>query len=164
MKIAKFTKKVIAVSSAIICLISSSSPVFAYSDSTKANLPNTSYYVQSNVWQSTTTQAWQTNSFKVSAKLYGQVACVTTKNASTIKTSWSFSPSGVGVSCKGVSAGTASGKGFSGYWQNTNTWISDMSGTFSISGVPLYSSFTNTATAIKDGVKATATADCFRFW
>lgn len=163
MKKRSVIKKMMAVICAATCIISSSVVAFAYSDSAKAKLPNTTYYVQSNVWQSNT-YFWQTHSFRVSAKLYKTSACKTTLKASSIKTSWSFSPTGVGVSCKGVSAGSTNSKGFSGSWTNKNAWISDMSGTFKISGVPLYSSFSNTALAIKSGVKATATADCFRFY
>lgn len=159
----RLLKKIMGFFCITTCLFSSISVASAYSDSVKANLPNTSYYVQSNVWQSATA-FYETHSFMVSAKLYTSSACTTTAKASSIKTSWAFSPTGVGVSCKAVSAGTTNSNGFSGSWTNTNAWISDMSGTFKISGAPLYSSFTNTALAVKDGVKATATADCFRFY
>lgn len=135
----------------------------AYSDSEKAKLPGTNYHVQSNVWQSNT-YFWETHSFKTSAKLYTSSSCTTTTKAKTIKTSFAFAPTGVGISCKGVSTGNVSGKGFSGSWENSNAWISDMSGTFKISGVPLYSTFQNSAFALKDGVKATAVAECFRFY
>ena len=159
----KLFKKLMGIMCIGTCLLSSFTVASAYSDTAKANLPNTSYYVQSNVWQSNT-YFWESHSFKVSAKLYTSSACSTTAKASTIKTSWAFTPSGIGVSCKAVSAGTTNSNGFSGSWTNTNAWISDMSGTFKISGAPLYSSFTNTAFVMKSGVKATATADCFRFY
>ena len=136
---------------------------YAYSDTEKAKLPKTKFYVQSNVWQSNT-YFWQTHNFKVSAKLYKGSGCKKTAKAKTIKTTYSLSVSGLGVSVGGVSAGTADGAGFSGSWKNTNAWISDMSGTFKIKGIPLYSNFSNSAFALKDGVKATASASCFRFY
>lgn len=137
---------------------------FAYNASSQAKLPNTNYYVQSNVWQSFT-WFFQTHSFAVSAKLFkGAPSNGVRQSADRIKTTWSFSPTGIGVSVKGVSAGIPSGAGFSGSWENTNAWISDISGTFKISGVPLYSNFSNTAFALKSGVKATTSANCFRFY
>ena len=144
---------------------------YAFSDSAKAKLPNTTYYVQSNVWQSTT--HWRaTHSYKVSAKLYRGKALDEIATASTIKTTWSGSATGVAISISGTygvatgggSISTTGNKGFSGSWENTNTWISDISGTFKISGLPLYGTLSNTAFAVKDGVKATATAECFRVY
>lgn len=147
----------------IACSIGSTNETYAFSDSCKARLGQTTYYVQSNVWQSNTGFMW-THSYKVSAKLYANSSCSTTTKASVIKTSYQFTPAGLGVSAKNVSFATCIGNGFSGNYTVKNSWISDVAGTFKISGFPLYSSFTNTAYALKSGVKATATADCFRIY
>lgn len=151
---------------AVLCMFLIWSPLiaFAYSDSSEAKLPGTNWHLQSNVWQSNT-YFWQTHSFMVSAKLFnGPVKNGIRLNAERISTSWSFKATGICVSVGNVSAGTPSGASFSGSWTNWNTWISDMSGTFKISGLPLYSNFTNTAFAIKSGTKATTTASCFRLY
>lgn len=137
--------------------------ISAYSDSNKANLPGTKNYIQSNVWQSFTA-FYQTHSFKVSAKCFTSKECKKQTKAKTIKTSFSFVPTGIGVSCTGVSVGNISGNGFSGSYENTNASISDISGTFKIKGAPLYSTFSNSAYALKDGVKAITVAEVFRFY
>jgi len=153
-------KRGIVVLIALSIMTISSMPVFAYSSSSTVSLPGGSYKVQANVWQSNT-YFWQNHSFAVSAKLYTKSGATT--KATTIKTTWSFSATGVGLSISGVSGATGGGN-FSGSWTNSNAWISDMSGSFKIGGAPLYSNFNNTAFALKSGVKAQATASCFRFY
>lgn len=159
----KKLKKLLSVGAVATLLLSNSAVnAFAYSDSASANLPNSSWKVQSNVWQSNTA-FYQTHSFAVSAKLLNK-STNKAVNAERIKTTYSFGATGVGVSVKGVSSGSMSGSSFSGSWENKNAWISDMSGTFKLGGAPLWSSFNNSAFALKSGVKATSNASVFRFY
>ena len=160
-------KKIFSLIMAIFMVATAfSSNVYAFDDSVSAQLKGTNYYVQSNVWMSTTHWRW-THSYKVSAKLYKDKSLKETANANTIKSTWNFKATGIGVSLSGeyggVSAGAAK-NGFSGSWENNNTWISDMSGTFKISGFPICGTLSNTAFAIKNGAKAQATAECFRVY
>lgn len=160
----KALKKLVGISLVgVLCVLSLSQKISAYSDSNKANLPGTKNYIQSNVWQSFTA-FYQTHSFKVSAKCFSSKECTKQTKAKTIRTSFSFVPTGIGVSCYGVSAGNISGNGFSGSFENSNASISDIGGTFKIKGAPLYSTFSNSAYALKDGVKAITVAEVFRFY
>ncbi len=130
-------------------------------DSGTAQLPKTNYYVQSNVYQSGVA-FYKTHEFVVSAKLYEYNGSI--KTAKWIKTEWNFTVTGLGVSCGNLSVGSISGNGFHGSWENNNAWISDMSGTFKIKGLPLRSTLSNTATALCDGVKASTTAEVSRWY
>lgn len=160
----KALKKLFGMSLAcVLCVLAFNESIRAYSDSNKANLPGTKNYIQSNVWQSFTA-FYETHSFKVSAKCFTSKECNKQTKAKTIRTSFSFVATGVGVSCYGVSAGNVSGKGFSGSYENSNASISDISGTFKVKGAPLYSTFSNSAYALKDGVKAISVAEVFRFY
>lgn len=156
------SKKILSIM--IVCLISVSAslPAFAYSSSSEANLPNSNWKIQSNVWQSGRGVFW-TQRFVVSAKLLNRHTDDPVM-ADRIRTTWLFSATGIGVSIRNVSTGNMCGSTFSGYWENTNSWISDMSGTFRLSGLPLWSTFNNTAFALKSGVKATTSTSVFRFY
>ena len=163
MKLQKILKRIVVLLVVVVCLISNSSTVHAFSSTQKTKLPNTTYYLQSNVWQSNTLW-WSAHEFKVSAKLYTSSECTTIAKASTIKTTWTYTPYGVAVSTPYFSAGIPTGNGFTGSWTNTNAWISDMSGTYKNAGGVIYSTLSNSAMAVKDGVKATVMAECLRLY
>jgi hypothetical protein len=115
--------------------------------------------IQSNIWMSATA-FYETQRYQVSAKFLGY----NPPNADWIKTAWTLKANGLGVSIGGVSGGTASGNTLSGTWTNTNNWISDYSGSYNISGVPISGSGSNTASFLAKGVKQGATASIFRFY
>ncbi|MFS0657151.1 hypothetical protein [Bacillus sp. 179-C3.3 HS] len=115
--------------------------------------------IQSNAWMSNT-NFLQKQSFKVSAKFLGN----NPKKASWVKTSYTIEANGIGVSLKGVSSGTASGNSLSGTWTNKNAWISDLAGSYKISGAPLTGSLNNTASFLAKGVKRSTTASIFRLY
>jgi hypothetical protein len=132
----------------------------AYSDSVTdsiSGLPGNE--IQSNIWMSNT-YFYQTQRYQVSAKFLGY----NPPNADRIKTAWTIKANGLGVSIGGVSGGTASGNTLSGTWTNYNNWISDYSGSYNISGVPISGSGNNTASFLAKGVKQGATASIFRFY
>lgn len=154
-------KKLIATS---FCIVSTFMmtvlPIAAYSKSSEANLPNSNWKIQSNVWQSAT-PFYGTHEWAVSAKMFTKSG--TRVNAERIKTTYNFNATGIGVSVSGVSGSTGGGR-FSGSWENGNAWISDVSGTFKLGGAPLYSNFSNEAFALKSGVKASTSATVFRVY
>jgi hypothetical protein len=132
----------------------------AYSDSVTSNisqLPGNS--IQSNIWMSSTA-FYNTQQYQVSAKFLG----TNPPNADWVKTAWTIKANGLGVSIGGVSGGTANENTLSGTWTNTNTWISDYSGSYTISGVPISGSGSNTASFLARGVKKGATASVFRWY
>jgi hypothetical protein len=132
----------------------------AYSDSVTdsiSQLPGND--IQSNIWMSATA-FYDTQRYQVSAKFLGY----NPPNADWIKTAWSIKANGLGVSIGGVSGGTASGNELSGTWTNTNNWISDYSGSYNISGIPISGSGNNTASFLARGVKQGATASIFRWY
>ncbi|KSU60350.1 hypothetical protein AS034_16025 [[Bacillus] enclensis] len=115
--------------------------------------------IQSNIWMSATA-FYQTQRYQVSAKFLGY----NPPNADWVKTAWNIKANGLGVSIGGVSGGTASGNELSGTWTNYNNWISDYSGSYNISGVPISGSGNNTANFLALGVKDSATASIFRWY
>lgn len=156
----KKVKLIVSMMCLLLLVMTSIQPAAAYSKSAVAKLPNSNYKVQSNVWQSNH-YFFQTHQWAVSAKLYTNEGARAT--AQRIKTTYSFKATGIGVSASGVSGNTGGGT-FSGSWENRNSWISDMSGTFKLGGLPLYSNFSNDAFALRQGIKATASASVFRFY
>ncbi|MEW3994906.1 hypothetical protein [Bacillus altitudinis] len=134
--------------------------VNAYSDSSKESIPQLKgNSIQSNAWMSNT-NFLQKQSFKVSAKFLGN----NPPKANWVKTSYNIEANGIGVSLKGASAGSTSGNSLSGTWTNKNAWISDIAGSYKISGAPLTGSLNNTASFLARGVKRSTTASIFRLY
>ncbi|MGD6818783.1 hypothetical protein [Metabacillus sp. 84] len=132
----------------------------AYSDSTTEPIPQLSgNSIQSNAWMSNTA-FYQKQSYQVSAKFLG----TNPPNADWVKTAWTIKANGLGVSIGGISGGTSNGSTLTGTWTNSNTWISDYAGSYSISGVPISGGTDNTASFLAKGVKRSASASIFRFY
>ncbi|MGP7818813.1 hypothetical protein [Niallia sp. 01092] len=132
----------------------------AYSDQTTVPIPELSgNSIQSNAWMSNTA-FYQKQSYQVSAKFLGY----NPPNADWVKTAWTIKANGLGVSIGGVSGGTANDNTLTGTWTNYNTWISDYSGSYSISGVPISGGADNTASFLARGVKRSASASIFRWY
>lgn len=132
----------------------------AYSDSVTEDIPQLKgNSIQSNAWMSTGA-FYQTQSYQVSAKFLGN----NPPNADWVKTAWTIKANGLGVSIGGVSGGTTSGNTLTGTWTNNNTWISDYSGSYNISGIPISGGADNTASFLAQGVKRSASASVFRLY
>ncbi|KGX89839.1 hypothetical protein N781_08970 [Pontibacillus halophilus JSM 076056 = DSM 19796] len=156
----RFSKFVVTSLMGAAIVFGAGSNAFAYSDSNSAGVPGlSSHEIESNVWISTGAY-FQTQSYQVSAKFLGQ----NPDYGDWVKTAWDISASGLGVSIGGVSGGTASGNHLTGTWTNNDTWISDYSGTYNISGVPYKGTATNTASVFVDGTKASSTASTTRLY
>ncbi|MFJ6413846.1 hypothetical protein CHI12_11155 [Terribacillus saccharophilus] len=156
----KKMKGFVAASVIGIGLLAGSTTASAYADSNSASIPGLpNHSIQSNVWHGTAS-FFNTQSYQVSAKFLG----TNPGYADWVKTAWTINANGLGVSIGGISGGTASGNTLSGTWTNWDAWISDYSGTYNISGVPISGSANNTASVFVDGTKAASTASIFRFY
>lgn len=132
--------------------------VNAYSDSTTYNIPRVAgHSIKSDCWFEHK-GAWSPQQFKVSAKLIGG------KPSQQIKTSWDFEATGIGVSVSGVGA-CIGGNKYGSYLTNTKGQkIASHSGSFKLSGLPMWGRLANTASVKVAGVSASASASCSRFY
>lgn len=153
-------KKFISFILVTVLLLTFSVQAFAYSDSSDGSVSGLpTYKIQANIWL-TSKNFLEPQDWTVSAKLYDGTSTAT---ATWIKTAWSFTVSGVGVTIGPVS-GSSGGNSISGSWTNNNTWISDYTGTFNIAGIPLSCSGSNTASVYVQQTTGSATASIFRFY
>lgn len=135
------------------------SSVGAHSDTTTHKLPSVpGHSIQSNCWFSHVWNSYSAQEFKVSAKLLGA------KAPQQIKTAWNFTATGLGVSVSGVGA-CLGGNTYGSYIVNTKKQkVASHSGSFKLSGVPLWGNLSNTASVIVGGASGSASASCSRVY
>ncbi|TXK18817.1 hypothetical protein [Homoserinibacter sp. GY 40078] len=136
---------------AIVLAAGAAVPAQAFSGSRTVTLPGTSIKLQANAWSPNILSGGRID-FATSSKttLNGK-----SKNVEQIRNTATIEARGINPSVslpKGVGgSGTASSKSIA--WTNKNSWISDLSGTASYSGLTISVHVNSSAFALHQGVK-----------